>query len=120
KFDQIYKELRFLLNDEQKNLVETILDDDEISSLLQEVIIIHETKSLEKAIKLYEDILSYLNKMVDKEETKNIVFDEMIELLKDFHELAMEEKSLSEYVNIEIEYENIHDVLGTLEDNVKE
>src|SRR5699024_6634343 len=97
KFDEIYKELSFLLNDEQKNLLETILDDDEVSSLLQEAIIFHETKSFEKAMKLYQGILSYLNEMVDKEETENIVFDEMIELLKDFHELATEEKSLSEY-----------------------
>src|SRR5699024_4579544 len=49
KFDEIYKELSFLLNDEQKNLLETILDDDEVSSLLQEAIIFHETKSFEKA-----------------------------------------------------------------------
>src|SRR5699024_3039721 len=68
KFDEISKELNLLLNDEQKNILETILDNDELSSLLQEAIIFHETEAFEEANALYEDIFSQLDTINDKEE----------------------------------------------------
>ena len=101
KFDEISKELNLLLNDEQKNILETILDNDELSSLLQEAIIFHETEAFEEANALYEDIFSQLDTINDKEELEVNDYEKIIKLIEEFNVLAMKKKSLLEYENVE-------------------
>src|SRR5699024_10248129 len=101
KFDEISKELNLLLNDEQKNILETILDNDELSSLLQEAIIFHETEAFEEADALYEDIFSQLDTINDKEELEVNDYEKIIKLIEEFNVLAMKKKSLLEYENVE-------------------
>src|SRR5699024_5468731 len=50
EFDKIYEELSLVLKDEQKSVIDALLNQDELSSLLQEAIVLHEAEEFEESI----------------------------------------------------------------------
>src|SRR5699024_951341 len=93
KFDEIYEKLSSVLDDDQRSVIVVLLDQDELSSLLQEAIVLHEAEEFEESIMYYEDVLSVLDEQKDSE---IIDLEEQIKLIREFKELASEGKYLHE------------------------
>src|SRR5699024_11196100 len=96
KFDEVYKDLSLILSEEQRKIVENMINSEELFSLLQEAIVLHEAKEFEESIIYYEDILSGL----DEEPETEVISKKLIQ---EFKELASKEKTLLDYEEIKDE-----------------